>query len=102
MEMASKQLMRKVAIITGSSSGIGRAVALEFHRQGAMVVCADTKETMDHVTNTATGSEDSLPTHKLIGADGGHAIFVKTDVTVAIEVQNLVKVAVEKFGRIDM
>ena len=84
------RLANKVAIITGASSGIGRASAYLFAREGARLVVAD--------INDASGEE----TVAVIKAEGGDAIFVHTDVSKASEIENLVKVTKEKFGRIDI
>jgi len=42
--MPSQRLSTEIAIVTGSSSGIGRAIALAFHREGAVVICSDITE----------------------------------------------------------
>lgn len=92
------RLQSKVAIVTGSSSGIGRAIALQFHREGAVVVCADLRErSVDEVSGEA-----EVTTADLITKEGGTAEFVKVDVTKAEDVESLVARATEKFGRLDM
>jgi NAD(P)-dependent dehydrogenase (short-subunit alcohol dehydrogenase family) len=68
----------KVALVTGGASGIGRATALTFAREGAKLIIAD-----------------------MITENGGDAIFVKTDVSKAIEVQALISQAVATYGRLD-
>ncbi|MBM4462289.1 MAG: SDR family oxidoreductase [Chloroflexi bacterium] len=83
------RLEGKVAVVTGGSSGIGRSTALAFAREGTRVVVAD--------VSTDGGKE----TVQMIKDNGGDAIFVKTDVTQADEVQALVAKAVEAYGRID-
>jgi NAD(P)-dependent dehydrogenase (short-subunit alcohol dehydrogenase family) len=80
----------KVAIITGASSGIGRAVALAFGCAGAEVVVAARRE--DRGEDTAAAIRES----------GGEATFVKCDVTSAGEVEDLVETAVSRYGRLDM
>jgi 3-oxoacyl-[acyl-carrier protein] reductase len=84
------RLEGKVAVITGAGSGIGRASALLFAREGAKVVVAD--------VNDATGKE----TVKMITSKGGEAIFVHTDVSKASDAKNLIHTAAEKFGGIDI
>jgi len=84
------RLANKVAIITGAASGIGRASADVFAREGARIAVAD--------INDAGGEE----TVTAIRADGGEAVFVHTDVSRASEVERLVKVTKEKFGKIDI
>lgn len=82
-------LQDKIAIITGSSSGIGQETAFSFHREGATVVCAD--------LSNANGG-----THEKILDLGGKTIFVKTDVTNSEDVNHLISETVSKFGRVDM
>lgn len=79
----------KVAIITGAGSGIGRASALAFAREGAKVVVADM---------VIEGGEETV---SLIKQSGGEALFVKTDVSKATEVEALVQRAVAAYGRLD-
>jgi 3-oxoacyl-[acyl-carrier protein] reductase len=83
------RLADKVAIITGASSGIGRASAIMFAREGARVVVADIDD--------AGGEETALT----IRASGGEAIFVHTDVSKATDAENLIKVTKDKFGKIN-
>ena len=75
----------KVAIVTGGSSGIGRAVSLQFARHGAKVVIGDLNP---------KGQE----TVELIEREGGSALFVETNVCSAQQVQDLVAAAVETYG----
>ncbi|MGH7906424.1 MAG: SDR family oxidoreductase [Candidatus Binataceae bacterium] len=82
-------LADKVALVTGGASGIGRAAAVAFAREGARVVISDID---------AGGGE---ATRALIRDAGGSAIFVRTDVSKAAEVELLVKRVVESFGRLD-
>jgi NAD(P)-dependent dehydrogenase (short-subunit alcohol dehydrogenase family) len=79
----------KVALVTGAASGIGRATALAFGRAGACVVVADNSVDGGHMTAA------------LIVEAGGKALFVKTNVTNAAEVEALVEKAVSHYGRID-
>src|SRR2546430_1952857 len=79
----------KVALITGSSSGIGRSASLLFAREGARVVVA------------ARRAEEGEETVHLIREAGGDACFVRTDVSQAPAVQALVTTCVQRYGRLD-
>jgi len=79
----------KVALVTGAGSGIGRASALAFAREGARVVVSD----LDVPSGDAAAEQ--------IRRDGGEAIFVRCDVTVEAEVAALLDAALAKFGRLD-
>jgi meso-butanediol dehydrogenase/(S,S)-butanediol dehydrogenase/diacetyl reductase len=83
-------LEAKVALVTGAASGIGRATAQLFARQGAKVVLADI---------TTAGGEDAA---QGIRAEGGQAIFVRTDVGRMNEVQALVEETLAQYGRLDI
>lgn len=90
------RLHDKVAIVTGASSGLGRAIALRYAQEGAKVSCAD-------LTPTARSTEEAaITTHDLIAKNGGHAIFVRTDVGYSTQMENLVKATVTEYGRLDM
>ncbi|MDZ8054961.1 MAG: SDR family oxidoreductase [Aulosira sp. ZfuVER01] len=79
----------KVALITGGNSGIGRAAALAFAQKGAKVVIASRR------------IQESEETVSLIQNKGGTATFVQTDITQAIQVENLITQTVNNYGRID-
>ncbi len=79
----------KVALITGASSGIGRATAEAFAAQGAKVVLAARRE------------EELAALASEIEARGGAASFVMTDVAVAKDVERMVAHTIETFGRLD-
>src|SRR5215207_3440010 len=80
----------KVAFVTGATSGIGRAAALAFAREGAGVVVADI---------AADGVEE---TARLIEQAGGQALAVTCDVSRSQDVQAALDAAVERFGRLDI
>ncbi|HXG22788.1 MAG TPA: SDR family oxidoreductase [Methylomirabilota bacterium] len=82
-------LKDKVALVTGAGSGIGRATALAFHREGAKVVVSD------------VAVESGEETVRLIKQAGGDAVFVKADVSQAADVEALVKTVVRTYGRLD-
>lgn len=91
----SGRLKDKIAVVTGASSGIGRAISLAYHKEGARVVCADLREGVKD-------QEFSDYTHNVITKEGGSAIFVHVDVTVAEQVEALIQIAVEWGGRLDI
>ena len=96
------RLKEKVCIVTGSSSGLGRATALAFAAQGArLVVCADLRSTPK---SNFMAEEAGTPTDEVICRryGDGKAVFVKTNVTTGIEVEVLVQTAVKLGGRLDV
>ena len=98
MTTTSQRLQHKTSVITGSSSGLGRAIALRYFREGSNVVCADLTPT----ARPGVPKETEIETHKLIQKDGGRAIFVKCDVGDAAQMEALIEAAVKEFGRVDM
>ncbi|MFG1396152.1 SDR family NAD(P)-dependent oxidoreductase [Roseixanthobacter pseudopolyaromaticivorans] len=87
------RLAGRVCIVTGGASGIGRAIARLFARHGAHVVIADV--TQDVI-------EGGTPTAALIAQEGGSALFHRTDVSKADQVEALVDATVARFGRLDV
>lgn len=85
------RLNGKVAIITGANSGIGRATARLFGREGAKVVCCDIQETI-------SPRIDQLIKDK----EGGKAVFAHCDVTKQEDLDRAVKSAVDNFGQVDI
>ncbi|TIU83060.1 MAG: SDR family NAD(P)-dependent oxidoreductase, partial [Mesorhizobium sp.] len=86
-------LANKTAIVTGASSGIGRAIALKFAAEGANVVIADTVE------QPIEGGESTV---ELIRAAGGNGVYMKTDISDWNAVDALVGATVDRFGRLDV
>ena len=79
----------KVAVITGATSGIGRATAVEFGRAGARVVVAGRRE------------QEGQETVRLINEAGGEGTFVRADVSHDADVAALMDTAVDTYGRLD-
>lgn len=92
----SGRLRGKVAIVTGGSSSIGRAISLAYAKEGAKVVVADIRD------SSRAPDEADAPTHELIRKQGGEAEFMKLDVTKLENVEQVVRDTVAKFGRLDM
>src|SRR5688572_19389384 len=80
----------KVALITGTASGIGKATAMLFAREGARVVCAD----INGPGAAATAAE--------IGSAGGEAVAVQADIAKEVDCERMVRTAVESYGRPDI
>lgn len=85
----SRRLEGKVGIITGSSSGMGKTTALQFAREGAKVIIAARRE------------QESREVVKEITDNGGEAMFVRTDVSVWSDVENMVQKTMDHYGRLD-
>jgi NAD(P)-dependent dehydrogenase (short-subunit alcohol dehydrogenase family) len=83
-------LKNKVALVTGGASGIGRAVALVYAREGAKVLVSD-----QHI-------DAGMDTVTQIRAQGGDAIFMVADVGRPVDAQALVERAVSHYGRLDV
>lgn len=83
------RLEGKVAVITGGGSGIGKATAIAFAREGAKVVIGN------------RNAEAGEATVRQIRGAGGTCEFVRTDVTIAAEVARLVGTAVQRYGKLD-
>ncbi len=88
--MAERLLEHKVAIVTGGASGIGRATAQTFAKEGARVAILD--------INIEGGNQ----TVDAIRSNGGEALFIQTDVSLANDVKAAMEQTVAKFGRLDV
>ena len=85
----SKRFEDRVVIVTGASSGIGRATAIEFGKEGASVVLA------------ARRLRECEKAAEAVVSEGGDAIAVRTDVTVHEDIKNLVATTIDEYGRLD-
>jgi len=88
--IGTRELDGRVAVITGAAMGIGKACAVAFAREGAAIVIAD----IDEEAGEATRAE--------IEAQGGSAIFLRTDVASMGDMAAMACTAVERFGGIDI
>ncbi len=84
------RLKGKVAVVTGAGTGIGRAIAMLFAKEGAKVVCASL-----HASSCQRTADD-------IQEKGGTAIAVPTQVADFKDIQNMVRKTIEAFGKIDI
>ncbi|WP_017318401.1 SDR family oxidoreductase [Mastigocladopsis repens] len=82
-------LENKVALVTGGTSGIGKATALAFGRAGAKVVFSGRRE------------QEGEDTANLIRQSGAECLFVRSDVSSEAEVKALIEKTVEQYGRLD-
>jgi NAD(P)-dependent dehydrogenase (short-subunit alcohol dehydrogenase family) len=89
LEASKRRFSGKVALVTGASSGIGRATAIAFAQEGAQVVLASRRE------------PELAETLQLVRAAGADGIVVRTDVSKASEVEALATKIVEYYGRLD-
>ena len=87
------RLAGRVAVVTGGTSGLGRAIALALGREGAAVTIGDVRE---------RPADGESPTAEAIRSAGGRAAYVATDVTRQADVEALVKRAVAEFGALDV
>ena len=83
------RLQDKVALVTGAASGIGRATALTFAREGAKLIVVDMNE------------DGGQHTVHMITENGGEARFVQVDVTSASQIEAMISKTVETYGRLD-
>jgi glucose 1-dehydrogenase len=87
------RLAGKTIVVTGGSSGLGRAMSLAFSREGADVVIGDIRK---------TPREGGTPTDHLIADSGGSALYVEADASRSDDIDRLISTAVERGGRLDV
>ena len=85
------KLEGKVALVTGSSSGIGQAIAIRLAKEGANIII-----------NYRSSREEAQETQEQVEATGRQAQIVQADVSVVEEVRNLVEAGIEAFGKLDI
>ena len=93
------RLDNQIAIVTGSSSGNGRAIALALSSAGATVVCADLNK---NARKEGYEEDIEIDTDNVIQRRGGKAVYVQADVRCASEIENLMTRTISEFGRLDI
>jgi len=93
------RLENQIAIVTGSSSGNGRAIALALSSAGATVVCADLNK---NARKEGYEEDIEIDTDDVIRRRNGKAVYVQADVRSASDIENLVTHTVSEFGRLDI
>jgi len=88
-KLSGARLEGKCAIVTGSATGIGKATATLFAKEGARIVVSDVDEAGRQVVDAIKG-------------DGGEAVFVRADVSRADDAARMVETAVRTYGRLDV
>ena len=103
------RIQNRIALVTGGSSGLGRAICLKLASEGAKICCVDLYESPRNQTNPKTGKADdfnnriegeSTCAEIFMSYGEKRAVFVKADVTKAREMEAAVGRCVEVFGRV--
>ena len=90
---AAKRLAGKIAMVTGAASGIGRAIARAFAREGATIVIVDIAK---------SPREGGEPTHEILAREGHRVRFIEADIALEATADSAVKTTVAEFGRLDV
>jgi NAD(P)-dependent dehydrogenase (short-subunit alcohol dehydrogenase family) len=99
MAIFGQSILGKTALVTGSSSGNGRAIALALAKAGANIVCAD----LVPAARAGGYEQDNHPTHVLVEMQYGRkTVFQKCDVSQPGEIKDAIARAVQEFGRLDI
>lgn len=94
-----RKLENRIAVVTGSSSGNGRAIALAFASEGAHVVCSDLQKS---ALQGGYEKDIETDTDAAILQEGGKATFIAADASKSSDIQNVIDHGVSTFGRIDI
>ena len=106
----SGRLKGRIAVVTGSSSGLGQAICLAFAAEGASIFCIDLYPAPRNAINASTLRADDFHnrvsgqpgTHELIRQNGGEATYHKADVTKARDVELAIRACVQRYKRVDI
>ncbi len=85
------KLEDRVTLITGASKGIGRAIALEFAKEGAIVV-----------VNYARSQEKAIKIVETIKEEGLEALAIKADISKPLEISQMINKIIERYGKVDI
>ncbi|KAK5458183.1 hypothetical protein LTS15_004262 [Exophiala xenobiotica] len=104
------RLKGRIAVVTGSSSGLGQAICLAFAAEGASIFCIDLypspRNAINPITSRADDFHNRVPsspgTHELIRQQGGEATYHKADVTRARDVELAIRACVQRYKRVDI
>lgn len=110
MASTSGRLQGRIAVVTGSSSGLGQAICLAFAAEGATIFCIDLYPNPRNAINPSTQRADDFHnrvsdqpgTHERIRQLGGEATYHKADVTKAREVELAIRACVQRYKRVDI